>query len=154
MADATTAKLRIDSTPRLEVEGYPPQEVPRSSAEESYSHSCTSCEGCPAFNKLFGAGLRIGLGNRVRSKNASIQNGRTHCSIEISLQLKFASLVFDANVYASPLKGCAAKRTDFGSIWGVLSHLLWDVEYEYSKANSQCDRHHTRKSTMVTYSVG
>jgi hypothetical protein len=137
-ADATTAKLVIDSTPGLKIESHPPQQVPHSCAQESYGQKYASCESdlCPRFNRLVGAGLRIGLDNRFRSKNALIHTGRTHWQFEIPPLTEVCFLRAMRTFSLTPSWGWRdSKCTHIGSLWEMLSHLLWDVCTEYSKAS-------------------
>jgi hypothetical protein len=145
----------IDSTPGLEVEGYPPQQIPHSGAEESYSHNCAHCKGgtWPTSNKLVAPGLGIGWGNWVHNKNVSIHSGRTHCRLEISLELKFA---FSYSVHTC----CFTLKRGRGQIHrhrvnleGYVPICCGIFSTNIAKQVLRRDRNHTKKSTMVTYSV-
>jgi hypothetical protein len=139
-ADATTATLVIDSTPGLKVESHLPQQVPHSCAQESYGQKYASCESDlrPWFNRLVGAGLRIGLDNRFRSKNALIDTGRTHLQFEIPPLTEVCFLRAMRTFSLHPVLGVARLQMHtYRVTLGMLSHLLWDVCTEYSKANIQ-----------------
>jgi hypothetical protein len=71
----------------------------------------------------------------------------------LPLKLKSAYFILGRHMSRHPLEGCTAKCTDFGAIRGNVPICLWDMSTNIAKQVLRRDLHHTKKSTMVTYSV-